>query len=175
MKMFSWFRKDGSIERILKQQKKLRKGRYLPEDLDDVLFLDYDGVVNIDPENFGRDAFDHSCMENVNILCRRFGLKIVVISSWKHYPNRESILYDSGLDPEIRIMGMTETLKTREEEIKAYLLEHPSIRRFLILDDHRHLGDLKKYQVLTEWQHGFTEEKLMEALRLYCDLWKVQS
>ena len=85
------FNKKESLKSILSYARRKRRGK-LNDELDNVLFLDYDGVINLDPNNYGKKCFDRDCIENVNRLCKKFNLKIVVISSWKKYENYEGLL-----------------------------------------------------------------------------------
>jgi len=157
--------KKNSVSSILKRAKRKRR-KLLSDDLDNILFLDFDGVLNLDADNYGEKPFNSSCVENVNRLCRAYSLKIVVISSWKKYALYEEILRMSGLDPDIVILGKTDTLgKDREAEIKQYLSEHIYIDRFLILDDGV-FDELTPYHVQTSFTEGFTDEKYREAVRI---------
>ncbi len=153
-----------SLEKILKNNRKQQQ-KSLSEERDNVLFLDYDGVINIDPYNFGNKPYDEHCMANVNRLCKEFNLKIVVSSSWKNYPDYQSRLYVSGLDESITILGKTDTFGFREEEIKEYIKEHIHINKFIVLDDAR-LDELTPYHVRTKFHEGFNDQKYEEARKL---------
>ena len=158
------FRRN-SLRKILKEAKKKRRSA-ISDDLDNVLFLDFDGVINIDVNNYGRKPFDPSCMENINRLCKTYDLRIVVISSWKKYPNYQKLLYDSGLDRSVTVLGKTETVNgPREEEIKKYLADHIYIDRFIILDDGV-FDELTPYHVRTRFTEGFSDQKYEEAAQL---------
>lgn len=135
---------------------------------DNILFLDYDGVLNTN----GTSVFSKDCMSNLNRLCLKYQFKIVVISSWRKYLGYQDMLYDSGLDPKIEILGKTDCFNsTRELEVKRYLWEHPYIDKFLILDD-GDFEELKKYQVKTEFLSGFDNKKYLEAESLMKKLYE---
>ena len=119
---------NPGISAILKQMKKNRETDS-EKKLYDVLFLDYDGVINIVNKNYSIDRFESRRMENINRLCREFGLKIVVTSSWRLFPNYGELLYENGLDPDIEVLGCTESTGPRETEIKNYLMQHIYINK----------------------------------------------
>lgn len=160
------FRKTP-IKALLAEARRARKDQS-QDQLVNILFLDYDGVValDFDIEAF-RSVFDRRCLENVNRLCREFDLKIVVSSSWRNESDYQDMLRDNGLGPDIEILGKTPELYIgREKEILAYLKEHINIDRFIILDD-TPLTELKAYHVQTSFSEGgFNDEKYEEARRL---------
>ena len=152
-----------SIDRILNEAK--RKRKYFDQ-LDNILFLDYDGVVNTDYNNFGQEPFNTDCINNVNRLCKEFNLKVVISSSWRDYPNHLDILYKSGLDKDITVLGSTKQLdKSREDEIIDYLKDHIYIDKFVILDDCE-MSILKDYHVKTIFERGFDKDKYIESVKI---------
>lgn len=153
------------IDKILKRNKKKRR-KELSDDLDNILFLDFDGVINLDLNNYSGPFKNSYLIENLNKICINYNFKIVVISSWRKYSNYKEILYNSGLDKKIEILGATDNLeKDRESEIIKYLEEHIYIGKFIILDD-KPFNQLKKYQVQTNMNDGFNNEKYKEAVKL---------
>ena len=155
-----------SLKRILSRARRKRIAE-LKDDLDNVLFLDYDGVVSLEfSMELLRSVMDKSCIENVNKLCKKFDLKIVVISSWKNESYYQDMLYEGGLDKDIEILGKTDELYgPREEEVKKYLEDHIYIDKFVVLDD-RVYRELRDYQVKPDSHIGFDEEKYNEAVEL---------
>ena len=140
-----------------------KRNRTSFDSLDDVLFLDIDGVINTDRDNYGDRAFSAECVGNICTLCREYGLKIVVSSSWRKYPGYEELLRKAGIAEDIVILGRTGVLNdSREEEIKRYLAEHIYIGRFIVIDDGE-FDELSRYQVKTNFMSGFDAEKLKEA------------
>lgn len=160
-----------NIDYILKRNKK-RRLKELSDNLDNIVFLDYDGVINLDFDNFDGKFKDIDLFNNLSKFCLDNNFKIVVISSWRKYSNYKSMLYDSGLDKRVEIVGATGVLeKDRESEVLKYIEEHCYINKFIILDD-RPFNLLKKYQVQTDSNLGFNAEKYNEALDLIKqDLW----
>lgn len=159
-----FFHKDNSLRAILAKARKQRD-----PDLNgmeyDVLFLDYDGVLNIIYPG-GYERFSKPLVANVSKLCKEFDLKIVVISSWKISPDYANYLYEAGLDPEVKVFGKTDDLPgSREGEIKKYLQDHIYINRFIILDDGL-FDELRPYQIRTTMAEGFNDAKYKEAVKL---------
>ena len=156
------FFKKNKIDQILKLNKKKRL-KELSDSLDTIVFLDYDGVINLDLDNKSKPFTNKNLINNLNKLCLEYNLKIVVISSWRKYSNYEELLYNSGLDKRTIIDGKTKHMETaREDEVCDYLLEHPYIGKFIIIDDGKY-NLLNKYQVKTITKYGFYDEKYDEA------------
>ena len=162
---------NQNANKLLKRIKRKRI-KELSDDLDNVVFLDFDGVINIDPGNLCGPYKDNGLIKNLNNFCKEHDFKIVVISSWRKYSDYKKILYKSGLDNSIEIVGSTDNLeKDRESEVIKYLEDHPYIDKFIILDD-RPFNILRKYQVLTDYDFGFNKEKYEEAKKLIKqDIW----
>ena len=127
-----------------------------------VLFLDYDGVINLITPDHRFIQFDRACIDNVSKLCRQFDLKIVVSSSWRYDDDYDQLLYSHGLGSDVEVIGCTDSLGSREREIMDYLDRNPQIDRFIILDD-LPMNELRNYQVLTRMHEGFSERRYNEA------------
>ena len=157
--------KRGKLDRVLKQLKK-SKSNYFSGELNNIAFLDFDGVINLDKNNYTGPFSDKECIDNLNKLCLENNFKIVVISSWRKYSNYKEILYNSGLNKNIEILGATDILeKDREAEIIDYLDKHDNTNMFIILDDGE-FNELSKFQVKTDFKTGFDDKKYNEALDL---------
>ena len=147
-----------------------------------VLFLDYDGVVNIpiwakDKNgvwdcDFGtpRDGKVNSeqAVRWVSHFCERFNYSIVVTSTWRMYDNFAECLYNGGLDESVKILGSTSVLhENRGREITKWLNEHPEVKNYLIFDDDtdmdEHIGRLVKCNSLS----GFTGDSFNCARQLH--------
>lgn len=149
----------------------------------DVVFLDFDGVINtpmLTEANMRRGhAYNHEEDRKVNNyraicylneLCHLEKLKIVVSSTWrmadKQYPVAKA-LYNSGLDLDIEVIGCTPILhQDRGIEIKNFLVSHPQIDRFVILDDDSDMADLIDYLVLCNHEVGFGAPEFLVAIKL---------
>lgn len=153
------------LEKVLKEIRKDRNN-YFSGELNNIVFLDFDGVLNLDINNYTGNFKAKEPIANLNKFCKENEFKIVVISSWRKSLNYKEILYESGLDKQIEILGATDILeKDRESEVIDYLEKHQNINKFIILDD----GDffeLKKYQVQTVFEKGFDNKKYQEACEL---------
>lgn len=103
-----------------------------------IVFLDFDGVLN----NVASAAMGvHLVPEKIILvrrLCEETDAEIVVSSTWKKLYNRATLqhfLWRTGLG-EIDIIDVTpDTGRTRGDEIKAWLDNHPKTENYVILDD----------------------------------------
>ena len=153
------------LNKILKIIKKNRINYYSGE-LNNIIFLDFDGVLNLDTNNYTDNFNCKIPIENLNKFCIEQNFKIVVSSSWRKYSNYKDILYKSGLNSNIKILGATKILeKDRETEIIDYLENHTNIYKFIILDD-GDFNELSKFQIKTVFSKGFDNCKYQEALNL---------
>ncbi|MBQ1827234.1 MAG: hypothetical protein II126_04605 [Erysipelotrichaceae bacterium] len=164
--MFKLFRREDKLKRILEKAREKRSENSDEHEVVNVLFLDFDGVINI-PLKPGRPlGFDRECMENICRLCHRFDLKIVVISSWKRGSSYRQILYDQGLDGDIEVIGKTDDLPgPREKEVMKYLTDNVFIDKFIIIDD-GFFNELSPYQIKTSFANGFDLSRYREAEKL---------
>lgn len=112
-----------------------------------VLFLDFDGVLNSQKYlrlNGGDGvSIDPSRMTLLRQIVLECDAKIVLSTSWREHWEIESaecsetgkkineIFEKAGLE----IQDKTPTLRRREEEIEAWLREHPDTENFVVLDD----------------------------------------
>lgn len=139
-----------------------------------IIFLDYDGVVNNiiwDPER-GRADYSHPFMGKVNNwqavqwlseFCEKYDYKIVVTSTWRLHPNYKECLIAGGLRDDIEILGCVGRLSAgRGAEIMEYLSQHPEVEKWLVLDDEDcSVGHekIKDHQVLCTTNAGFNLEE----------------
>lgn len=117
-----------------------------------VIFLDFDGVLNVIPQghdDFG-GIFHPEFVENLGKILEETGAKLVISSTWRHmgliklnemwkhrgYPG-EII----GITPDLRWRTRPDKLETNEEEysrgdeIESWLNLHPEVTNYVILDD----------------------------------------
>lgn len=154
-----------------------------------VLFLDIDGVVKLfDPESWD---VNRRCAQRVNTLCKEFGLKVVISSSWRkdaveasddwrtaHLTDEWRGVYhwlhrNMGLSVDVigvtPIMGDPNVVEpgVRGKEIKAWLAEHPEVTQWVILDDFAEwLGpDVMDRAVITEQRYTGFDDVALEAAR----------
>lgn len=144
-----------------------------------VVFLDYDGVVNTpmwDEEGkhcsfaFPQDnkVNNFQCVQWVSEFCQKFGYSIVVSSTWRLDSNYKECLINGGLRDGIEILGRTEHLySTRGYEIKKYLEQHPEIEYFLIFDDDADMDELIDHLIECDASIGFGRNEYHKAERLH--------
>lgn len=153
------------LDKVLKNIKNNRNN-YFSGELNNIVFLDFDGVLNLNMNNYTDNFEAKEPINNLNKFCLENEFKIVVISSWRKTSNYKKLLYESGLNKKIEILGATEILeKDRESEIIDYLEKHQNINKFIILDD-GNFNELRKYQIKTIFEKGFDNRKYQEAIQL---------
>ena len=138
-----------------------------------VLFLDFDGVVNV-PYEYGTpefnaamdqgvyDFFRPGIVELLDKLIHEFDLHVVITSSWRFSGLEfcQNSLRNAGFSEDVIIEGMTELnddYPPRWTEILKYLEEHPEISDILILDD-LPMHELSDFAVQTVFEKGYDEE-----------------
>jgi hypothetical protein len=155
-----------------------------------VIFLDYDGVVNTPMwnedgtrcrYNFPKDnkVNNFQAVQWVSEFCQKYGYSIVVSSTWRMDSNYKECLVNGGLRAGIEILGRTEICKdvkdsytgiyvTRGVEIEQYLEQHPEVDEYLIFDDDDGLWEYQiEHLVLTDGTAGFTMNDFNKAVRLH--------
>lgn len=157
--------------RLWKQQLRMWNNRRKGQ-VHRVLFLDFDGVVNV-PYQYGTpeyedamnrgvyDFFRPEIVQRLNHLIHAYDLHVVISSSWRYSGMEfcQNSLWNAGFDQDVVIEGVTpmpDDLQPRSEEIFAYLEAHPDISAVLILDDIP-MHALKMYAVETVFEEGYTE------------------
>ena len=140
-----------------------------------IIFLDFDGVVNTIYYRYykrfkkyqmryatsaDKIVNNRQAIQWLNELYDKYPYDIVVTSTWRLHSNCIQILYNSGLNKKIKIIGCTPHLKekTRGEEIKKWIEDNNYINfnNFIILDDDTDMGDLDKYLIKCDPYLGFT-------------------
>ena len=151
-----------------------------------IIFLDYDGVVNIPmwgnyagifkcafnkPED-GR-VNDYQALCWLNELHRLIDYKIVVSSSWRFLckdVSYSNCLYNSGLDKNIDIIGCIPILPSRNksQEINQWLKENKNIvDDYVVLDDLPSLENHNDRLIRCNYNHGFGAEELKRVIRKF--------
>lgn len=151
-----------------------------------VLFLDFDGVINtyyweerdgiwechINNECDGKTN-NRQAMCWLNELCHKQHLSIVVTSTWRKYCSPveiEAILRRSGLDSTIPIIGITPAIGTpysRGKEIRSFLKVHPEIEKIVILDDDTYgMYEFLPYVSHCNTYHGFGIPEMNIAINI---------
>lgn len=159
-----------------------------------VLFLDYDGVVNtpmwqltstgkmrclFNPPTDNKVNNFQAC-QWISEFCQRYNYKIVVTSTWRLFSDYRECLINGGLRDDVEIIGSTPDLRCthdhacRGEEIREWLIEHHNeVDNFIIVDDEE-LGfdaDEREYYadhfVLCDGTHGFGFTEMLKAEKIH--------
>lgn len=115
----------------------------------------------------GKDfPFDEKCMENLKYLINKTGAYIVITSSWRKYEDHMIALKEKLIEYDLldRVIGKTNVLGNREEEINEFLNNIKDKISFIILDDNNQIGELTKYLVKTNPYTGLTKQDTKNAI-----------
>lgn len=150
-----------------------------------ILFLDYDGVVNTPMWDEKKHKVRYNLPEDgkvnnfqavqwISCFCKKNNFSIVVSSSWRDEDNYEKCLRNGGLWTDIKIVGVTPFLSSgnRQKEIEQWLSEHPEVENYLIVDDLHYEGFDSKHFIKCDSHIGFTYRKYLKANKLYQKLKK---
>jgi hypothetical protein len=140
-----------------------------------VLFLDFDGVLNLYPAPSRSGAFHKEACINLEMLLSKVpDLKIVVSSSWRTYglDAVRDILKSNGIDPRrvIDVTGDEQSPDSRDHrgfQVECWLKRHPKVKSFAIVDDNNDFLPLHNKLVRTQKTIGLTQgnvEKILEIL-----------
>lgn len=100
-----------------------------------VIFLDIDGVLNRSSRSGpSKDhVVDTDLLAHFRSLVASTNSCVVLASTWRHEPAGVQKARDLGVPFEDVLPDLRP--QSRGKEIKAWLAEHPSVERFIILDD----------------------------------------
>lgn len=146
-----------------------------------VLFVDFDGVVNTPMWEMRNDkpicrygmpndnkVNNYQAVQWLSEFCQKYDYKIVVTSTWRMDDNYKECLINGGLREGIEILGCTDILHTsRAEEIAKYLKEHKEIDNFIIVDDEPIGRKFSKHFILVRDDVGFNEREYMKCSNLH--------
>ncbi len=149
-----------------------------------LIFLDFDGVVNnfiiIDGHYEISSPYDGVVNNKIaigylNELYNIVNYDIVVSSSWKYIEKRDNytygcadILYNSGLNPDIKIIGVTPDMSSREEEIENWILINNYNDKYVIIDDEENsFSRLKDNLILCDEEVGLIESDITKILEKF--------
>ena len=144
--------------------------------MENVIFLDYDGVVNTLIYDSAREDFyfnfpkdnsvnNYQACKWIEKLCKENNAKIVVISTWRRYENYKECLYNGGLSRNIEIIDkIDDCYNSKSQGIVKYLSEHSNIEKYIIIDDQIIEGDeISKHFIKTETYRGFDYYEYQKA------------
>lgn len=148
-----------------------------------ILFLDFDGVVNIPWWSFEKEkgwdcSYNHpgdgtvnnvQAVQWVSEFCQKYNYAIVVTSTWRMNGfDYKKCLYRSGLRKDIPVIGATPVFHTeRGLEISSWLKDNPQYTNYLIFDDEADMGEHLDRLVQTKSSCGFTEDHYNHAVSLH--------
>lgn len=147
-----------------------------------ILFLDYDGVVNTPMWDHEDDVWkcrygkpesvqvnNRQAVQWISEFCEKYGYSIVVTSTWRLWPDYDMALYWGGLRGRIKVVGKTPYLegKKREDEIAAYLAEHPEVTGYLVVDDELITGPFINRFVKCDPTVGFGMNEFYASVTLH--------
>lgn len=133
-----------------------------------VIFLDVDGVMN----SVHNEWLDLRCVDNLCMIVKATGAKIVITSSWrdgwfkepemKQYMSAEMADLEEALaEQDVEIYDKTRpqlagVMDFRGNQIKDYLTEHPDIDRFVVIDDlyFPDFGQFEDQLIMTDFEEG---------------------
>lgn len=153
--------------------------------MNNIIFLDFDGVVNTIYWSQGPDGVynqnvfksGHQELNNkqaigwLNELYRHCPYDIVVSSTWRlgmSVEELQDLLLRSGFDPEINVIGKTPVLYVeRGREIQRWIDDNNYTGNFVIIDDDSDMCHLKNKLVQPNTYIGMTLYDFRKALKLF--------
>lgn len=136
-----------------------------------VVFLDYDGVVNIPKWSYNGKYWqcqynfpesgsvnNEQAVQWLSEFCEKYKYSIVVTSTWRTSDNYQECLIRGGLRDGIEIVGKTPRLgfdAARGDEITAWLKRNPDVKNYLIIDDDSDMGIHMDRLIKTRADVGF--------------------
>lgn len=149
-----------------------------------ILFLDVDGCLNYtlwyyddrNPGNLhGEEDVDPLCVDRINLICEKTGAKVVVSSDWRIESNWKKRLEKAGVKNIIDKTPITVFEQygpchhfTRAEEIEMWLLWHPEVKNYVIIDDLDEFDDAEQLEhfVKVNSYRGLSDENVEEAIKI---------
>ena len=156
-----------------------------------VIFLDIDGVLDVFDPHAKMQYLLPNAVERLHRLVDRTKAEVVVVSDWRYgckkYWNRcvKGLFHKKESKPwaylrktlkkaKVAISDVTpwrDDLKSRTEEIRAYLQEHPEVYNYVILDDC--FGDdfssdpeIQSHLVFVDALKGIDDDDLVKACEI---------
>lgn len=137
-----------------------------------VIFLDFNGVLDTYEE---MDIINKDNLLRLKKIVDETDSKIVISSSLKNNSYNEGV-YTNNLvkylinplkEVGIEVIGITPNKDTREEEITEYLVNHPEINNFLILDDEYEFNKYKNNFIKLDYLgNGLEDKHINKAIKI---------
>lgn len=137
-----------------------------------VIFLDFNGVLDTYEE---MDIINKDNLLRLKKIVDETDSKIVISSSLKNNSFKEGTytnnLVNYLINPlkelDIDVIGITPNKDTREEEITEYLVNHPEINNFLILDDEYEFNKYKNNFIKLDYLgNGLEDKHINKAIKI---------
>lgn len=149
-----------------------------------ILFLDFDGVVNTPmwdnnhncKYNFPEDGKvnNFQACQWVSEFCEKYNYKIVVTSTWRKectVQQLRDILYNGGLRDDVEIIGKTPFVHYfRDREILEWFGGRKDVEKYMIFDDENYYDKckcLKERFVQCRDDCGFLNEDYDKAVKIH--------
>lgn len=149
-----------------------------------VIFLDMDGVLNSthffrskddaglveysQSDDFFRGMIDPVAVGVLSEIATKSGAALVLSSSWRNVitlEDLEPMLREAGYRG-LGFVGKTDSRGAhRNEEIRRFLIQHPEIKRFLVLDDTKD-AHIPGHTILTSPATGLLPTHVRPALNV---------
>ena len=152
-----------------------------------VIFLDIDGVLNSEEflKNNETEMIDRDNVSILKNIIDKTGAVIVMSSGWRLWfddnmrpkDGYSQCLYDILCEFDIKLFGKTPDYSTEEirtkktfshvkaKEISAWLSEHESIEKYVVLDDlNLKNEEINSHLVRTNAQVGITEDDALHVI-----------
>ena len=145
------------------------------------IFVDCDGVLLSDEfakhcletegyDPFDRDDLDPRALRNLKYIVDKTGAEIILSSSWRWDENalnavKRQFKEHNLVLADTTIMNIMSTL-SRTDEIQLYLREHPSVTKYVILDNDEIRVPLKKNWVRCLFKNGLTRKLAEQAIEI---------
>ena len=152
--------------------------------MNNIAFLDFDGVVNTIYWSKGPDGVynqnalksGHQELNNkqaigwLNELYKQCPYDIVVSSTWRigmSVEELQHLLLKSGLHPDIKVIGKTPVLHAeRGEEIQQWIDDHSFTGNFIIVDDDSDMCELLPHLIQCDTYIGFTFYDFQKSIQI---------
>lgn len=134
-----------------------------------MIFLDIDGVLAPIRQWDRYGDLDPGCIQVLNAIVAAGRADVVVSSTWRHgktVAELQALLAAQGFTG--CVIDKTPTASPgagRGEEIAAWLAEH-AVAGYVIIDDHRDMGELRTRLVQTHPAHGLQPGDLPRAIAM---------
>ena len=138
------------------------------------IFLDIDGVLNTEADWVSPYTLNKECANNFLCFASLYNSRIILTSTWKHgyisSNNRNNTNQIKQLEAifntkNIRIIGKTEDLMSRDIEISKYIIDH-NITKYIILDDDATLFQRSiSHMYFTNSKYGFSKKDIKEVTK----------